>query len=95
MHPQRQLHQDVLSQSSTRLGLRRRKEPDHDHDWAGSLDGEAPAGDELLACYNVAQAPGQREFRLPGTIALECELASQTLTVRSAQRTLCVPTERR
>lgn len=56
---------------------------------------EAPASDDLLACYNVAQVPGQRGFRPPGVIEVESELASQTLTLRNAQRTLCVPTERR
>lgn len=57
--------------------------------------GASPARDDLLACYEVAQAPGQGGFRSPGEVVIESELASHRLTVRNAQRTLCVPTERR
>lgn len=56
---------------------------------------EIPSSRSSLACYTLSQAPGQQAFRPPGTIELTSELGEQTLTVRNAQRMLCVPTERR
>ncbi|MEW6269348.1 MAG: protease pro-enzyme activation domain-containing protein [Thermodesulfobacteriota bacterium] len=61
-----------------------------------AADGEetAPA-DSYLACYALSQAPRQPAFRPPGTIELTSDLGAQSLEVRNARRTLCVPSERR
>lgn len=51
------------------------------------LDPEA-----TLACYSTSQAPRQPPFRPPGAIELTSEFGAQSVTVRNAQRMLCVPT---
>ncbi|MEW6272790.1 MAG: hypothetical protein AB1689_26230, partial [Thermodesulfobacteriota bacterium] len=59
------------------------------------LDGAEPASDELLACYDAAQAPGEPAFRAPGVIALATGVAAEEVTLRNGQRTVCVPAELR
>ena len=59
-----------------------------------ALDGDPSDASGLLACYDVARAPGQGGFRSRAPIVLDDELASETLGVLNGQRTLCVPATR-
>jgi hypothetical protein len=57
-------------------------------------DDEVRDPSAYLACYQLAQVPGQPAFRPPGTIELASEIGEQSVIVRNAQRMLCVPTRR-